>query len=76
MYLDCCDVAVLTNVDREQIGMDGIETLDDMAKALATAKPEAQLRRIGAPKYQTRIDTVGGAMDKLQNAGVLEGFKV
>ena len=30
MYLDRCDVAVLLNVEREQIGMDGIETLDDM----------------------------------------------
>jgi cyanophycin synthetase len=31
MYLDRCDVAALLNVEREQIGMDGIETLDDMA---------------------------------------------
>jgi cyanophycin synthetase len=31
MYLDWCDVAALTNVDREQIGMDGIETVEDMA---------------------------------------------
>jgi cyanophycin synthetase len=31
MYLDWCDVAALLNVGREQIGMDGIETLDDMA---------------------------------------------
>lgn len=31
MYLDRCDVSALLNVDREQIGMDGIETLDDMA---------------------------------------------
>jgi cyanophycin synthetase len=31
MYLDRCDVAALLNVQREQIGIDGIETLDDMA---------------------------------------------
>lgn len=30
MYLDRCDVAALLNVTREQIDMDGIETLDDM----------------------------------------------
>jgi cyanophycin synthetase len=32
MHLDRCDVAALLNVDREQIGIDGIETLDDMAR--------------------------------------------
>ena len=58
------------------IGHQGRGSLDDVAKALASAKPEAQLRLIGAPKYQTRIDTVSAAMDKLQNLGVLEGFKV
>ena len=58
------------------IGHQGRGSLDDVAKALASAKPESQLRLIGAPKYQTRIDTVGAAMDKLQTAGVLEGFKV
>jgi cyanophycin synthetase len=31
MYLDHCDVAALLNVEREQIGIDGVETLDDMA---------------------------------------------
>ncbi|MEE8439330.1 MAG: Mur ligase family protein, partial [Micropepsaceae bacterium] len=31
-YLDHCDVAALTNVGREHIGMNGIETLDDLAK--------------------------------------------
>ena len=31
MYLDHCDVAALLNVQREQIDMDGIETVDDMA---------------------------------------------
>jgi cyanophycin synthetase len=31
MYLDRCDVAALLNVGREQIGIDGIETLDEMA---------------------------------------------
>ena len=31
MYLDWCDVAALTNIGREQIGMDGIETVEDMA---------------------------------------------
>ena len=30
LYVDRCDVAALLNVQREQIGMDGIETLDDM----------------------------------------------
>lgn len=32
MYLDSCDVAALLNVGREQIEMDGIATLDDMAR--------------------------------------------
>jgi cyanophycin synthetase len=32
MYLDYCDVAALLNVGREQIGIDGIDTLDDMAR--------------------------------------------
>ena len=32
MYLDRCDVAALLNVGREQIGMDGIDTLDQMAE--------------------------------------------
>lgn len=31
MYLDHCDVAALLSVGREQIGMDGIDTLDEMA---------------------------------------------
>jgi cyanophycin synthetase len=31
MYLDRCDVAALLNVGREQVGIDGIETLDEMA---------------------------------------------
>lgn len=31
MYLDRCDVAALLNVEREQIGIDGVETLDQMA---------------------------------------------
>jgi cyanophycin synthetase len=42
IYLDHCDVAALLNVDREQIGIDGIETLDEMAalkrKVLDTAR--------------------------------------
>jgi UDP-N-acetylmuramyl tripeptide synthase len=32
MYLDRCDVGALLNVDREQIGMDCIDTLDQMAE--------------------------------------------
>jgi cyanophycin synthetase len=32
MYLDRCDVAALTNVLREQIGMDGVATVEDMAR--------------------------------------------
>jgi cyanophycin synthetase len=31
IHLDRCDVAALLNVEREQIGIDGVETLDDMA---------------------------------------------
>lgn len=31
MYLDHCDVSALLNVGREQIDMDGVATLDDMA---------------------------------------------
>jgi len=30
LYVDRCDVAALLNVERDQIGMDGVETLDDM----------------------------------------------
>jgi cyanophycin synthetase len=32
LYVDRCDVAALLNVERDQIGMDGVETLDDMVK--------------------------------------------
>jgi len=32
MYLDRCDVAALLNVEREQIDMEGIDSLDDMAR--------------------------------------------
>ena len=42
IYLDHCDVAALLNVEREQIGIDGIETVDEMAalkrKVLDTAR--------------------------------------
>ncbi len=42
IYVDRCDVAALLNVDREQIEMDGIELLEDMAqlkrKVLDTAR--------------------------------------
>ncbi|MGQ0742196.1 MAG: Mur ligase family protein [Alphaproteobacteria bacterium] len=31
MYLDWCNVAALTNVSREQVGIDGINTVEDMA---------------------------------------------
>ena len=31
MHLDQCDVAALTNVDHDHIGLSGIKTLDDMA---------------------------------------------
>ena len=30
LYVDRCDVAALLNIERDQIGMDGVETLDDM----------------------------------------------
>ena len=32
LYVDRCDVAALLNVGREQIGIDGVHTLEDMAK--------------------------------------------
>jgi len=32
LYLDRCDVAALLNVGREQIGMDGIDTVDQMTQ--------------------------------------------
>ena len=42
IYLDRCDVAALLNIDREQIEMDEIESLDDMAqlkrKVIETAR--------------------------------------
>jgi UDP-N-acetylmuramyl tripeptide synthase len=42
IYVDRCDVAALLNIDREQIEMDGVDTLSDMAqlkrKVLDTAR--------------------------------------
>jgi cyanophycin synthetase len=32
IYLDRCEVSALLNVQQEQVGIDGIETLDDMAR--------------------------------------------
>src|SRR4029434_4678534 len=49
---------------------------EEMTRALASSDPETQLRRIGAQKYQTRINTVNAALEKLHQSGVLTGFKV
>jgi len=32
LYVDRCEVAALLNIERDYIGMDGVETLDDMVK--------------------------------------------
>jgi len=64
IHLDHCDVAALLNVEREQIGMDGVETLDDMAalkrKVLDAARKAVVLnaddpRCLGlAPEFSSR----------------------
>jgi cyanophycin synthetase len=68
MYLDRCDVAALLNVGREQIGINGIETLDQMAalkrKVLDAARKAVVLnaddpRSAGlAPDYRARLRTI------------------
>lgn len=68
MYLDRCDVAALLNVGREQIGMNGIETLDQMAalkaKVLDAARKAVVLnaddpRCAGlAPSCRARLRTI------------------
>lgn len=68
MYLDRCDVAALLNVGREQIGINGIETLDDMAalkrKVIDAARKAILLNaddpRSGglAPDYRARVRTI------------------
>ena len=68
MYLDRCDVAALLNVGREQIGINGIETLDEMAalkrKVLDAACKAVVLnaddpRSAGlAPEYRARLRTI------------------
>jgi cyanophycin synthetase len=67
MYLDRCDVAALLNVEREQIGIDGIETLDDMAalkrKVLDAARKAVVLNADDprclalAPEHASRLRT-------------------
>jgi cyanophycin synthetase len=67
MYLDRCDVAALLNVQREQIDMDGIETVDDMAalkrKVLDAARKAVVLNADDprclalAPEFSGRLRT-------------------
>ena len=68
MYLDRCDVAALLNVEREQIGIDGIETLDDMTalkrKVLDAARKAAVLNADDprclalAPEFASSVRTM------------------
>lgn len=68
MYLDRCDVAALLNVGREQIGMNGIETLDEMAalkaKVLDAARKAVLLNADDprcaslAPSCRARVRTI------------------
>lgn len=48
----------------------------EMAGALASGDPEGGLRRLGWPKYKTRIRTVEAAVARLAASGVMNGFKV
>ncbi|MBL8298962.1 MAG: peptidoglycan-binding protein [Rhodanobacteraceae bacterium] len=48
----------------------------ELSAALASANPEAALKRLGWPKYRTRIETVERAVARLAADGVLEGFAV
>jgi cyanophycin synthetase len=73
MYLDRCDVAALLNVGREQIGINGIETLDQMAalkrKVLDAARKAVVLnaddpRCAGlAPDYRAHLRTILFSLD-------------
>lgn len=68
MYLDRCDVAALVNVEREQIEIDGIETLADMAalkrKVLDAARKAVVLNADDpsclamAPEFVSSIRTI------------------
>jgi hypothetical protein len=48
----------------------------DMGAALSASDPQAAFRKIGAPKYKSRIDTVATAMQALDASGKLNGFTV
>lgn len=54
----------------------GRGTYAEMAAALSSGSPEAELKRIGWPKYKTRILTVDAAAAELALSGVMTGFKV
>ncbi|MGH8677994.1 MAG: Mur ligase family protein, partial [Burkholderiales bacterium] len=68
MYLDWCDVAALTNVAREQIEIDGINTIEQMAalkrKVLDAAKNAVVLNSDDefcaamAPEFAQRLRTI------------------
>ena len=68
MYLDRCDVAALLNVQRDQIEMDGVETLDDMLalkrKAVDAARKAVVLNADDprclalAPEFSRSLKTV------------------
>lgn len=73
IYLDWCDAAALLNVRREQIGMDGVETVEDMAvlkrKVLETARKAVVLNADDAlcaamvPEFARTIRTILFSMD-------------
>lgn len=54
----------------------GRGTYAEMARALASASPEASLKKIGWPTYRGRIGTVDAGVGKLAQSGALEGFTV
>jgi cyanophycin synthetase len=68
LYVDRCDVAVLLNVEHDQIGKDGVETLDDMVeverkvldiarKAVVLNADDPQCLAL-APEFTARLRTI------------------
>lgn len=54
----------------------GRGTYAEIAAALATANAQANLQKIGAQKYKTRVATVAAAIKDLDQRGILNGFQV
>jgi hypothetical protein len=54
----------------------GRASFADLSAAHASANPEAALKKLGWPKYRTRIEAVDGAVARLAASGALQGFEV